>query len=88
MAHADDAQGFSGQLIFARRDVRDHLAPDFLPLAITSQMKMAEKRQDQGKGVIGDGVAVDAAGAGQADIAAAQLVERELVVAGADRLDE
>jgi len=38
--------------------------------------------------VLGDGAGVDPAGAGEPDAAFVQLVARELVSAGADRLDE
>ena len=51
-------------------------------------MEAAGERQDQRHAVLGDGASIDTAGAGEADLAARELFARELVGAGADRLDE
>ena len=50
--------------------------------------KPAAQREHEGHRVLGDRAGVDPARAGEADAALCQLVARELVGAGADRLDE
>ena len=57
-------------------------------LAVAAGVDVAGEGEDEGHGVFADGVAVDAAGGGQADAALAEGVEVELVDAGADGLDE
>ena len=88
IAEPDDEQRLAAELVLALRQVADHPAPDALCLVVARLGQAAGQRQDQRHGVLGDGARVDAAGAGEADIAALELVARELVGAGADRLDE
>ena len=57
-------------------------------LVVARLGEAAGQRQDQCHAVLGDGARVDAARAGEADLAARELFARELVGAGADRLDE
>ena len=88
LAEADDEEGLAAQLIFAQGEVADHAAPGAAVLAVAAGVDVAGEGEDEGHGVFADGVAVDAAGGGQADAALPEGVEVELVDAGADGLDE
>src|SRR5216683_2426970 len=88
VAQADDQQRLAAEFILAPREIADHLAPDALYLIVARLGKPTAQCEYQGHRVLGNGAGIDAARAGQADAALRQLVARELVGAGADRLDE
>src|SRR5207302_7430333 len=84
----DDEQRLAAELILALCEIADHLPPDMPVLVVARLGKAAGQCQDQRHAVLRDGARVDAARAGEADIAALELAAWELVGAGADRLDE
>ncbi len=58
-----------------------------LALIVSRFWQLAGERQDHGQSVLADGVAVDAARAGESDTARAQLIQRKLVKPCANGLD-
>ena len=88
VADTGDEQRLAGKLVLAPRQIADHLAPDALCLVVARLGKTAAQGKDQRHRVLGDGAGIDAARAGQTDAAERQLIARELVGPGADRLDK
>src|SRR5262249_31150430 len=76
------------QLVLALGEVANHAAPNPSFLIVARLGKPAAPRQDEGHGMFRDRAVVDAARAGEADAALCQLIARELIGAGADRLYE
>src|SRR5208283_3306646 len=87
LPEADDKERLAAELVLALRGIADHAAPDPFCLVVARLGKPAAQCQDEGHRMLGDRSVVDAAGTGEADAALGQLDERELVGAGADRLD-
>jgi len=88
IAQTDDQEALAAELVLPLGEIADHAAPHPPCLIVARLRQAAAQGQDQGHRVLGDRARVDAAGAGKANAAFCQLVARELVGAGADRLDE
>ena len=88
VAQADDEERLAAELVLALGEIADHPPPDALSLVVAGLRKTAAQGQHQRHRVFGDGPSIDAAGTGEPDAALCQLFARELVGAGADRLNE
>jgi hypothetical protein len=84
----DDEKHLAAELVLPTRKIADHAAPEALCLVVPRLGKPAAQREDESHRVLCDRAVVDAACAGEADAALLQFLERKLVGAGANRLDE
>jgi hypothetical protein len=85
---ADDKERLAAELVLALGKIADHAPPHALLLVVTGLGKTAAQCQHQRHRVLGDRTSIDAACTGEPDPAPCQLFARELVGAGADRLNE
>jgi hypothetical protein len=76
------------ELVLSLREVADHTAPDPFCLVVARLGKPARERQHQCHDVLGDRAGIDATGAREPHAVLLERLARELVGAGADRLDE
>jgi hypothetical protein len=88
LPETDDDQRLAAELVLAAREVADHAAPDASRLVVARLRQPAGEREDQRHDVLGDRAGIDAAGARQPHAVLAKRLARELIGAGADRLDE
>ena len=88
VADTDDEQRLAGKLVLALRQIADHLAPDAPCLIVARLGKPAAQGENERHCVLGHGTGIDPTRAGQTDAAERQLIARELVGPGADRLDK
>ncbi len=77
----------AAQIVLALGERGDHAPPDVSALIIPRLGQMARQGEDERHAMLGDGIPVDAARIRERDAPGAEVVERELVVARADRLD-
>ena len=85
---ADDKKRLAAELVLALGKIADHAPPHALLLVVTGLGKTAAQCEHQRHRVLGDRASIDAARTGEPDPALCQLFARELVGAGANRLNE
>ena len=86
-AEPEDDEGVAGEIVLALGERGDHAPPDVSALIVPRLGQMARQGEDERHAMLGDGIPVDAARIRERDAPRAEVVERELIVARADRLD-